>query len=405
MPKAVPLLLLSTFLSTAASAQTFEQLTALRLSETSMSVRGAAMGAVADDDPSLNPASLSTFDKMMFSVGGMRSSYRREFFTNVSDELVTSERRAMNPTTFSHAMMAMPLGSSFTIGAWYRAEPELTGQEPAASIARDPFVPADCPLDSCVRVFIIGAGSFERRDIRYGTALSWERGPLSIGAGAEVQELREAGELLRSRPTFQPTLYDRVFLTAAGREIVPHAGIRWRVTPRIALAASYKGAGTFRRTREACYSDGRPVSGCRSERVLEGESEQTMPDSYRASVAIQPLDRLHLVVEAVRRNHTNLIHTDTISGRLITRDLRDATELHAGAEYRLGSVALRGGWWRDPARQNDFGVNPEFDFIRRRDHVTFGAGVNVGAASVDVAFDDVDDPALRRAAVGLRFGR
>jgi len=33
----------------------------------------------------------------------------------------------------------------------------------------------------------------------------------------------------------------------------------------------------------------------------------------------------------------------------------DVTEFHAGVEYRIGSVALRGGWWRDPAH----GLEPD----------------------------------------------
>ena len=38
------------------------------------------------------------------------------------------------------------------------------------------------------------------------------------------------------------------------------------------------------------------------------------------------------------------------------------------------------------------------------DHLTYGAGIDVGKARVDLAYDDAEDPALRRASVGVTFG-
>ena len=390
-----------TLLSLTAQAQTFEQLTFLRLSEAPMSVRGAAMGAVSDDDISVNPASLATFDRPSFSIAGARTSYSRDVFLVLTPELAVSEHRTLNPTALSHAMFAVPVGA-FTVGAWYRAEPELGSSLPSASVAGSPFVPSVCPLEPCVRVNLYGVGSLERQDVRYGAALSWESGPLAFGAGAEVQDLDESADFLRTRFTAEPAIFDRVLMRTEGREIVPHAGIRWSVSPRLAVAASYKGAGTFRRTRSACLSGGVGV-GCASDLALEDESTQKMPDSYRLSVSLQPVERLQLVAEAVRRNYSNLATAVELDGFAVAESFRDATELHAGAEYRLGTIALRGGWWRDPARHVDVGVEPVYEFSRRRDHITVGAGVNVGPARVDLALDDADDPALRRASVGLRF--
>jgi hypothetical protein len=79
--------------------------------------------------------------------------------------------------------------------------------------------------------------------------------------------------------------------------------------------------------------------------------------------------------------------------------------LHAGAEVRLPRipVSLRAGWWRDPSRieGEDF-FNPPNETI---DHVTFGAGIDVGGARVDLAYEDADAPATRRAVVAVTLTR
>ena len=78
--------------------------------------------------------------------------------------------------------------------------------------------------------------------------------------------------------------------------------------------------------------------------------------------------------------------------------LGPAEEL-GGSTSPLRSVALRAGWWRDPSR---------FDFVpgfgTTVTHRTFGAGINVGRARLDLAYDHANLAAQRRAAVGLGFG-
>ncbi|HEX2061745.1 MAG TPA: hypothetical protein VHK90_13485, partial [Thermoanaerobaculia bacterium] len=186
----------------------------------------------------------------------------------------------------------------------------------------------------------------------------------------------------------------------SGREIVPNAGVRWKVSPRVALAAAYNGGGTFRRTNEACYASG---DGCGSELALLNESEVRMPDAWRASVSVQPVKNLHLAAEAVRRNYSNLNQADTGLGEgSAGLPYEDLTELHAGAEYRLNRVALRAGWWRDPARVNDSAYH-DYYLGRDHDHITFGAGIDLGGSRLDIAFDDPEDEMLRRASIGVTF--
>jgi len=86
----------------------------------------------------------------------------------------------------------------------------------------------------------------------------------------------------------------------------------------------------------------------------------------------------------------------------------DVTELHAGAEYRMGGVALRAGWWRDPAHalasQNDISVPPPFTYIplildSTENHLT--AGIGVGSKT---RFDASIDRSARSTRVAFGVG-
>src|SRR5215210_268357 len=127
-----------------------------------------------------------------------------------------------------------------------------------------------------------------------------------------------------------------------------------------------------------------------------------MPDGYRAGASIGVTERFRVVGEAVRRNYSRLAADDyTTMGTSHRFPYRDATEIHAGAEYRLASlpVALRAGWWHDPAHfGSDFTV-----LGQSLEHYTVGAGLALGAARVDLAYDGADDPVARRAVIGVTF--
>lgn len=243
--------------------------------------------------------------------------------------------------------------------------------------------------------------SFEREDKRYGASVAYERGAFAFGASAELQQLDEQVALLRTRFSVEPALMDRVVRRTSGSEIIPNIGVRWTASPKLTVAAAYNGAGTFKTTNDACYSAG---EACGSEFSRLGQSEMKMPDAIRASIAYKPLENVQLVAEAVRRNYSNLQTRDTslVGDYPVGLPYDDIIELHAGAEYKISRVALRAGWWRDPAR---VGADPYQDYYLGQDHehVTFGAGIDLGGGRLDVAFDDPDDDILRRASIGVTF--
>lgn len=372
-------LLLLVFLPLHAFAQTFDFATQLKLTEHPMSIRGAAMGGVSEDDPALNPASLSTLERPLLSLGATRVEYELSgFITPVA-------RDAIAPT---HAYVAAPVGEHLALAAHYRAEPKLVGARGIRPDGQGLYDPP-CGVDAVHCGYAaIGYGEpiFERDDRRYGVTASWKQGAFALGAGAELHELDEAVTSFGITNVDADLLVTRV----RGREIVPNAGVRWQPSPRIALAAAYNGAATFPATVDACNLTAELPYECATMYVQISARRMKTPDTIRASVMVAPLEALVLVAEAVRRNYS--AYGDPF---------HDATEMHVGAEYRVGTVAVRAGWWSDPDRH---GI-ATFPGSVARDHYTVGAGFEVAdRARFDVAVDHAAAPALRRVTAGITFG-
>lgn len=388
----LPYLLLVSF---TVHGQSFEHLSSLRLTDETMSVRGAAMGNVSLDDPAVDPTALAKLERPLFSLGATRAE-----FTVPGGFIVPQTHDAVG---LSHALVAIPAGG-FTLSAHYRAQPVLRGSSTAGPGGSAPYEPYPCTFDTCLLSTFLPEPVFERRESRYGASVAWARGALSIGAGAEMHDLDE--ESAYARVAFvpvgnpqPPSRFDMVVRRVSGRKIVPNAAVRWTFSPRATVAVAYNGSATFDRVDDTCTLAMTLSPDCASEYVRLGSSTVTTADAFRASAAIVPVDNLTLVAEAVRRNYRNLGEEENFAFNAY----RDVTELHAGAEYRAGSVALRGGWWRDPARWDPLLFAPILNLGQRADHVTLGAGITAGSARIDFALDDADSPSLRRASVGVTF--
>lgn len=395
----VTLLLLSPTLS--AFAQTFEQTTALRLHEAPMGARTAAMGGASEaltpdgTDLASNPSLIASLKKPVLSLSGAQTSYsvvRLSTDTNAySFRHVGREARAL-----SHVAAVIPL-HGFVVGVYARQEPRMTdgidGIPPTTMVDYQP----QCPIEPCIYAYGIGATAFSRDDRRYGVTAAVERGRLSLGAGAELQDLDESYDIWRiALPGIG--FMERVTRRTSARKVVPNAGVRFRVSPRVALAAAYNGAASRERADTGCIGDW-TQSVCISPSVPLGATSMRGADAYRASVTVAPAQNLVVVAEGVRRNYGKVVADDPV----FVSQYRDTTELRAGAEYRLHNtpVALRAGWWREPANIASFFYQPAKGALTHR---TIGAGIDVGSsARVDVAYDDADDPSQSRAIVGVAF--
>ena len=382
------------FSAVSLSAQTFEQLTNIRENESPMSVRSAAMGGASDAaSPELtqmdaNPAALAGTSRLGFSLGAAHVTARIGEL-EVIDNIVYSTRRDLDAMAFSHVALALPLGRG-AVGFYFRNQPAVSDlRSRVATGATDPYV-FDC--EGCFYVFGARPVAFESRERRYGVAGAWQIGSLAIGAGAELQDVDDRVELVRMRlpNVVAPLQAEQLFRRTSGRKVVPNAGLRWSVTPRVALSAAYQGAAEFDRTSDVCrinFDILERTSPCTSAVARLNASTEHRADALRGGLSVKVSDAMTVVGEAVRRNYGSLAEERfSIIDVPFTLPYRDVTELRAGAEYRRKSFALRAGWWRDPSR-----FDPELVLAGRIDesvdHLTFGAGIAVAGGRLDVAVD------------------
>lgn len=386
------------FFSLSASAQTFEQSTFLRIHEHSMSARSAAMGgasdALADDvsDLSANPALSASLKKTSFAISAAQSQYD-------TPPWFWGGREERTSASLAHASVAIPLRNA-VIGAYYRDNPRVEYNRVSPEAGLQPYTLA-CGGDDCSYWIGVNAVAFDRRERSYGVTAAFELGSLSVGAGLERQELNEAWDQLLIVANTNRT--DLLMRRISGNALVPNAGLRWRVSPRVALAAAYQGSGEFDSSDDTCIVDTSNAT-CTSAHVPVGRAQVRRADSYRASIAVTPVSGLALTAEGVRTNYTRSDEPEqSLGAQSAIFPYRNPTELHLGAEYRLPRipVSLRAGWWREESKWQYAFFNSE----GATDHRTIGAGIDVGPARIDVAYDDANTPSLRRAVVGVTWTR
>lgn len=390
-----------------ASAQTLEQVATIRFDDQPMSARTAAMGGASDalstdgSDLAANPALIASLKRPVFAVSGVESTFDVVRF-DFDGQNVVLLHEPQTQRAFAHASAAIPW-RGVVFGVYARNEPRI-GNLSVNDGGDGPneYVPL-CTGDDCRYAIVIGDAAWERQERRYGMTAALERGPLSFGVGAELQELDETYEVMRGSGTPFPRAFERITRRTSGGKVVANAGVRWRVGPRLALAAAYNGAPSREQTQDICTIGFFPGSGCAS-RVARLETNTVRgADAYRASVAMAPIDGLVVTAEVVRWGYGKLESGDDLTSFGVVQ-YRDATDIHAGAEYRLPRlpISLRAGWMRQPAKyEGSTFFGPQEDAV---EHGTYGAGFEIRGARIDVAYDDAKAPAFRRAVVGVSFG-
>ncbi len=134
---------------------------------------------------------------------------------------------------------------------------------------------------------------------------------------------------------------------------------------------------------------------------LENESDTDMsvvsPMWLAGGVAVKPMDKLTLTFDAHYTNWSKLQEIavtfadpswDAALGEdaALVLNWCNKTQLRFGAEYDLGSIAIRGGYYHDPAPAPDTTLNvlvPSFTF----DSITGGFGFKSGNLKIDLALE------------------
>jgi len=213
------------------------------------------------------------------------------------------------------------------------------------------------------------------RESRFGGAAAWSLGAWSVGGSLHYDKLdgdASLGDLGGDPATIaRDATHDH--------DLSWSAGLQWQLAPSARVGASYTSGAQFRTTEQ--LADG-------NVRSLEFHT----PSKARAGVAILPTQSLTLTADMVRVMYSDMTNA-LIEGE--GAGMPDVTELHAGIELRLGSVALRGGWWRDPAHElRVTGASLASPFLElyhlmreTESHVTAGIGVGGPRLSVNAAYD------------------
>jgi len=220
-------------------------------------------------------------------------------------------------------------------------------------------LPVTYPIDASLRLQ------------RYGAAAARTFGPLAVGASVRRERLQQKTEIV---PLQQyPNFYAETTEAIDDNDTTWSAGATWSFGSFARLGATYASGGSFAGQRTFREPNGALPS-----------VEFRTPSTMGAGISIDALPNLTLAADAVRVRYSAMMHDN----RALFPDRSeigypDVTELHAGAEYRMGRLALRGGWWRDPAHSlqmlNGIEPAPPFSLIvglvnESEDHLTAGIG-------------------------------
>jgi len=422
----------------------------------SLGMGGAFLG-LADDASAAeaNPAGLTILRKpevsiearnyqeqQIFTTSGTYPEVVRTPFTHYSDRVVVSFASAVIPV------------KKFTVGLYYH-EPlnnqgggvvapsfnELTGrletqlpnfflpagggdpitEDQCEALRRSTNNPFAC-LEYRVDPFI---SALNVRQRTFGVAGAWQIHPkFSIGATARYQRFKESAATFRFTQDFDPSTIS-VQATAKAKngevsieevdDITFAAGFKWSPLDKFSVGGVYKKGPKF---NTPLFFAGTATN---FEFLQVAETSFHIPDIAGIGVSFRPIPVLTINADAVHVKYSNLTD-DFVASVADVRDLEDpfgaddVTEIHVGAEYFFPTktpVALRVGWWRDPAHSVTWrGPLNRPDFIAEallfpkgeaQNHISIGAGLAWPRFQIDAAYDSSDTYKVASLSMVTRF--
>ncbi len=240
-----------------------------------------------------------------------------------------------------------------------------------------------------------------------GISGAWKIGSFSLGAGVRYQQFRETalttryfdngGDLQISSVVVQGTLNDDGDVQYE-EDLTGIAGFKWEITEKVSVGGSYKQGPSF----------SAPVfkKDFLADRFLQDQDVKFhAPDVAGLGISVRPLSALTVNADAVYVTYSNLTDDFRAANTAIAilenpYESKDVVEYHAGAEYFFTTkipIAIRAGWWRDPAHSieyvgpttcNDQRVRPEdrllCSAIRVNQSILFPAGEDQNHFSIGV---------------------
>lgn len=389
------------------SAQQLESSAGVRFQFEAPGARSAAMGGASEaltDTFSTNPAALAHIRQRRIAIDARRTSNSTEFITGGTVGAFETISLDAKSSGIQAATVLLPTRAATF--ALFVDEPLHTMSPTAGLRSRDQRIEVGLvgeklvPISECRQVvndcnaigFLDTPVAFRAASRvtlrRIGTAVGFNIGTLSLGGAVHYAELDQKSDAYGDS------------VRGNDRRVTWSGGAQWQISPVIRAGASYRSGATFDSTHLRTFPD--------SDRSETKAATFRTPTSYGAGIAFDLAPNLTVAVDAQRVRYSEMIEPHLALGTsfgIIPLVMPDVTELHAGAEYRIGTripVAVRAGWWRDPSHRlraidttytgspGDFFFPAAFINLglldEDEDHVTAGIGVG-DRLRLDAAID------------------
>lgn len=384
---------------------------------------GGAFLGLADDASAVeaNPAGLTILSRTEVSVEARRTSMSQTFGTGGVYPFIADQSFTSNATDIAFASGVIPM-KPFAFALYVHRPLQFSNDAnlldeystptfylgPAGLASRQ-----ECAaLPSCEEHQIYPYRTRASVELTtFGAAAAWKIGKVSVGAALRNQRFSEKAQTNRvdldvaGKPEFVVRQENggRMFGRDHDEAWSVAAGVKWQMAEGLSLGAAWKQGAAFPAPITAARSGSQPQ--------LIDIVDFDVPESMGVGVSWAPVSSFTVNVDVIRiaysdlaSNLVSVIEYGTESPGQIEAlqgyAVDDGTELHAGAEYFLPTrvpVALRGGWWRDPAHsitwrgpiqtRHEAAAKILFPERDADDHFTLGVGVSWPKFQIDAAWD------------------
>lgn len=417
MRRLVAVVALSAFAAVPAFAQNtdIEALSGLTFSFGNPGARALGMGgaflALADDASAAeaNPAGLTILRQPEVSLEGRHWETDQSFavagdFPDLETASLTNRSRRAE---VNFGSIVYPMGN-FAIAAYYhqplaqRSDTTVLGNNINFYLGPNgPVSPTQCDNDpKCLQYVLYPFRTAVDVSLKTtGVALAYKIGSFSIGGAVKHMQFEETAFTFRTDTDFNPlTLVGQV---GDDSDTTFTGGIKWEISPSFSFGAVYKQGASFE--TDLLFQD---LSSGGSE-ITFANPAFNVPDIYGAGIAFRPIPTLTISADVVNVGYSALSDDfysvlDGIDGDA-EYEVDDVTEYHVGAEYFFATqipVAIRAGWWRDPAhsltfvgdldRPNAVGARILYPGTEDQDHYSVGVGLAWPRFQIDAAYDTAD---------------
>ncbi len=358
-------------------AQTIDSFVGIRLRLDNAGARGAAMGGTSEAltdvfAAATNPAALAKQKHRSAAIEVRHTSSSTDFisggvlFDRHETADVTSTRNAIGAAMVVLPARRVTFALHYDEPLFARMNPGALSQQallPFGLDISDGLVPPWQCTDDCSLVYlrapIAPTLDMSTSIRRAGAAAGWSHGNVSLGAALQYTQVERSIALPYPESPFVTPVG-----TADGGKLAWSTGVQWQIVPALRAGASYRSGATY----EEQYSVNFAV-----------------PSSYGAGLAADLGPNVTISADAVRVHYSESLGFSPEFPATVDYRFPDVTELHAGAEWRSSTrvpVALRAGWWRDPAhRLRAFGEPVQAGVFNLglldadENHVTAGIGI------------------------------